>query len=285
MLLATALLIDDMVIGFLAAILMGALLGILGGGGSILTVPILVYLCRIEPILASSYSLWVVGIASLVGAIRYARTSVLPSGLILMFGAPSILGVVIARAVLLPNIPNDFSSFIGIHFTKDLLILVLFALLMIAAGIALIYQQENGKDANPPVFKRETPARSKILALVAEGFLTGVLTGMVGAGGGFMIVPVLVILVGLPMKIAVGTSLAIISLKSFSGILADAFFWQNADWQFLTLFSTAAIVGILIGSRLANKIPARPLKVGFGWFALLLGIFILSKELVLSRLS
>ncbi len=284
-LISAELMLDDTVTSYLAVIFMGVVLGILGGGGSVLTVPILVYLCKVEPILASSYSLWIVSFASLFGAFRYALNYKLPYDLILIFGAPSVLGVVLARAVLLPNIPDEIANVAGTDLTKDLLILLLFALLMIAAGAALIYQKDHPENHKFSIADKDSSKKIKVLPLILEGIFTGVITGLVGAGGGFMIVPVLVILVGLPMKMAVGTSLAIISLKSFSGILADATFWQNANWQFLIQFTIAAVIGILLGSLLANKLPARRLKVGFGWFVLSLGIYILIKELVLSRYS
>lgn len=259
---------------------MGIVLGILGGGGSVLTVPILVYLCGIRATLASSYSLWVVGIAAIVGVIRCSRAQQVSYQVAFLFGGPSVLGVIAARGIMLPMIPENLYQVGSYSLTRDTLILVLFALLMLAAGISML-RGSAATDSNTTSdeLEQQPLAIRKKVAIIFEGLTVGVLTGFVGAGVGFIIVPVLVLVLRLPIRIAIGTSLAIISAKSILGVAADGMFWRDADWSFLFAFTAAAVIGIVLGGQMANRIPAKPLKVGFGWFVLLLGIWMLSKEL------
>lgn len=267
------------VVGYLAALLMGVVLGTLGGGGSVLTVPILVYLCHIPPMLASSYSLWVVGVSALAGVATNSRSSRVSYPAVLFFGLPSVVGVIIARTILLPALPETIVAIGGFLLTRDLLILLLFALLMVGAGVAMIHsgQKEviSATDESVPYFTIHV----KLVAIL-EGLLVGVLTGMVGAGGGFMLVPALVMVLRLPIRVAIGTSLTIISAKSLLGVSVDTSFWSEANWRFLSLFTFASVVGIVVGVLLSSHIPARPLKRAFGWFVLVLGTLILLKELV-----
>ncbi|QDS99272.1 sulfite exporter TauE/SafE family protein [Adhaeretor mobilis] len=271
---------NESIAGYLAATFMGFVLGLLGGGGSILTLPILVYLCNTKPVLASSYSLWIVGVTALVGAVKHAQKQQVSYQVALAFGIPSLFGVTLARGVLLPSIPEQICQVGSIQLTRDLVILILFAVLMIVAGVAMILQKQVLTESSERELELKNLDRSKIAFLVAEGLMVGVLTGLVGAGGGFVIVPVLVLLLGVPMRIAIGTSLAIICGKSLAGLLADRMFWADANWHFLIRFTLASVVGILLGSLLVSKVSTRPLKVGFGWLALLFGFFMLSKELV-----
>lgn len=271
---------DEPILGYTAAAIMGLVLGLLGGGGSILTVPILVYLCNVQAAIASSYSLWVVGITAMVGTYRHARSRHVSYQVVFLFGVPSLLGVTVARGILLPSIPEHILHAGSFLLTKDIVILVLFALLMITAGLAMIRQKPHGTD---PPNQRLTIKQldwSKVIFLATEGFLVGALTGLVGAGGGFLIVPILILFLGLPMQLAIGTSLAIICCKSMAGLLADPLFWKNANWQFLMSFTAASVIGIQLGCLMADRVSPLPLKMGFGWFALSLGFFMLFKELV-----
>jgi len=258
--------------------IMGVVLGTLGGGGSVLTVPILVYLCDIPATLASSYSLWIVGVTALVGVATSSRDNSISYQAVIYFGLPSVAGVVLARIVLLPAIPETVLSSGDFLLTRDALILLAFALLMVAAGVAMLGRGPSDGGAAQPAAAPRFSGRKKLFALI-EGAFVGLFTGIVGAGGGFIIVPALVMVLRLPIRVAIGTSLAIISLKSILGVAVDTTFWREANWRFLTLFTLASIVGIVLGVLLSGRIPAQPLKRGFGWFVLLLGSFMVAKEL------
>ncbi len=270
---------DPPLIGYLAAILMGMLLGILGGGGSVLTIPILVYLFSVNATLASSYSLWVVGVAATVGVVRCSRMKQVSYRVAFLFGGPSVLGVIVSRWALLPTIPDHLCQLGNVSLTRDLLVLVVFSILMLGAGFSMIVQSSAaiGDTSDNPT--RQLLSVKKRLIIILEGLLVGVLTGFVGAGGGFLIVPVLVLVLGLPIRIAIGTSLAIISVRSVLGVAVDSIFWRDAVWNFLLTFTAAAVFGIVLGGLLAYRIPSKPLKVSFGWFVLLLGSWMLGKEL------
>ena len=260
------------ILGWILALVIGLTLGLFGGGGSILTVPVLVYLLGIEPVMSTGYSLFIVGLASLVGAFSYYKKGLIDLKTAAVFGAPAIAAVYFARKVLVPAIPEEIFTVGDLLITKDIAIMVLFALLMIAASYSMIKEREDAGDGNG-VIKYNYPL------ILLEGVVVGLLTGMVGAGGGFLIIPALVILSGLSMKMAVGTSLVIIAIKSLIGFIGDI---QNytIDWVFLLSFAAIAVAGILIGSKLSNYVPSKKLKPAFGWFVLIMGIYILGKELL-----
>lgn len=254
-------------VGYAGALMVGIVLGLLGGGGSILSIPILVYLFGLEPVVASAYSLFIVGITSLVGAIPKYRDHLVNLRTALVFGIPSILAIFSTRKWLVPAIPEVlFSS--PFLMSKRLLLLGLFAVLMILASIALIRK------------KRERPqgARYRTFLLMVEGLLIGSLTGLVGAGGGFLIIPALVLLTGLPFKTAVGTSLLIIGINSLLGFAGDVLNYR-IDWAFLSLITALAVIGILLGSFFNRKVDAALLRKIFGWFTFGMGLFILMQEL------
>jgi uncharacterized protein len=253
-------------LGYVASVLIGISLGLIGGGGSILTVPVLVYLFSINPVLSTSYSLFVVGSTSLVGAIN--RRSLVNIKVALLFGASSILTVFAIRKWVLPLIPDQLFKLGSFEMTKSVLTMLLFALLMIMAAVAMIRNKNDKKD----VFQSGDPINYGILSLY--GVLIGVATGMLGAGGGFLLIPALVLFVGMPMKQAVGTSLLIIALNSLIGFAGDIGHFP-IDWYFLLKISAIAIVGIFIGEIISRKIDGDKLKKGFGWFVLAMGLYIL----------
>jgi uncharacterized membrane protein YfcA len=259
--------------GYFAAILIGISLGLIGGGGSILTVPILVYLFHQTPEIATSYSLFIVGITSLIGAFAYYKRGEIDIKTSLLFGAPSILAVYFTRKFLLPSLPPTLWSWGNIEITKDLGLMLLFAILMIAASVSMI---RNKKADNTPF--RTRAKTSTILLIFLEGTVVGILTGLVGAGGGFLIIPALVLLTGLPMKKAIGSSLLIISFKSLIGFSGDVTRLE-IDYFFLLTLSLLAILGIIMGGKLSTKINEKKLKPAFGWFVLIMGIYILWKEI------
>jgi uncharacterized protein len=262
------------VLGYITAILIGVSLGLIGAGGSILTVPILVYLLRVSPVLATSYSLFVVGISAMFGSFGYMKNRLLNYKTSFIFGIPSLIGVLISRKVLLPDIPQQLFKLGNAIFTKEICIMMLFAILMIAASISMIKRQK--------VLKQDSTGvqQYRYDLILIEGLLVGITVGFVGAGGGFLIIPALVILAGEPMKSAIGTSLLIIAVNSLLGFLGDLSNHVEVDWSFLLFFSSFALTGILIGMYLSRHISGAKLKPLFGWVLLVLGVYIISEKIV-----
>ncbi len=257
-------------LGYTGALIIGIVLGLIGGGGSILTVPILVYLLYINPVTATAYSLFVVGVTSLVGAFNNLKKGLVDVKTALVFAAPALVAVYLTRKYLIPALPEQLFEIAGFLVTKNIAIMVFFALIMFLAAISMIRERKNNKE------KPSTPQYNYPLILV-EGLLVGVLTGLVGAGGGFLIIPALVLLAKLPMKKAVATSLLIIAIKSLIGFIGDV---ENLEinWTFLLLFTGFSILGIFFGMYLSNFIEGKKLKKSFGWFVLIMAVYILYKE-------
>jgi uncharacterized membrane protein YfcA len=259
--------------GYIASLFIGVALGLIGGGGSILTVPVLVYLFGISPALGISYSLFVVGFTSLVGAFNNYRKGLVNFKTALLFGASSITTVFITRKFIIPQVPNVLWQSGSFQITHALLVMVIFAILMLAASIAMIQNKKASVDEN-------SPSKKKPVLLLFYGILIGLVTGFLGAGGGFLLIPALVILMKLPMKEAVGTSLLIISLNSLIGFMGDIGRYP-IDWDFLFSVTAIAIAGIFAGGFFNQKVNADKLKKGFGSFVLVMGIYILVKEIFL----
>lgn len=328
------------VLGFISALVIGLSLGMIGGGGSILTIPVMVYLFDIPPVLATAYSLFVVGVSSLFGSLSYIKKGLMNYEIAIVFAIPSFVAVFLTRKILIPFLPNELMQLTGswgaeiwlglavvlgiilsalfimrwgVHenttflkvgllmlpatimvfsmrfwiipalpqemillgdfvLTKNLAIMLLFALVMAGASISMIRgdSQKVGIDPNK---------KFNVLIVLVEGLAVGTLTGIVGAGGGFLIIPALVILAGLPMRQAVGTSLLIITVKSLVGFMGDVS-QQNIDWDFLLLFSSISMLGIMIGTGLSDQVSSTSLKRGFGWFVLIMAIIVLFLELI-----
>jgi uncharacterized protein len=259
------------VIGYIASICIGLILGLLGGGGSILSIPILVYLFHIDAILASAYSLFIVGVTSFVGAIPKYKEHLVNIRTGLLFGIPSIASIFCTRRWIVPSIPDIVWQTESFVLTKRILVLGIFAILMILASFSMIRsRKELTSDQNG----------FRVFLVVFEGLLIGFLTGLVGAGGGFLIIPALVFLTGLPFKTAVGTSLFIIAINSLVGFLGDVLNY-TMNWSFLFSITMLAIAGILIGNRLQKKVPAIKLRKAFGWLILLMGSWILFREVII----
>lgn len=264
------------IIGFALAVLVGVSLGLIGGGGSILTVPILAYLLAVPPVMATAYSLFIVGASSLFGGIRYARQGLVDFRTALLFGLPSIVAVFVTRKFIVPAIPEQIAQIDNYIINKDMLLMLLFAALMLVASISMIRKKTSKKEEGNGSPVQLSP---KVIAIVLlEGLIVGTLTGLVGAGGGFLIIPALVLVAGLRMKVAIGTSLLIIAVKSLIGFLGDVVNY-SIDWTFLLMFTGLAVAGIFAGTYLSTKIDGSKLKTGFGWFVLIIGIFVLAKEL------
>lgn len=262
------------IIGYLSSILIGVSLGLIGSGGSILTVPVLVYLFSVDVVMATAYSLFIVGFTSAIGSVGYLRRGLVNIKTALVFGIPSIASVFLTRAYIVPAIPTEVFAIGSFVVTKSILMMLLFAILMVAASYSMIKKDKKKKEEDLGLQKFNYPV------ILIEGAVVGVVTGLVGAGGGFLIIPALVLLSKLPMKEAVGTSLVIIAAKSLIG------FWGEGgeaviDWFLLTMVSAFATVGIFIGIFLSKKIDGAKLKPIFGWFVLLMGIYIIIKETLL----
>jgi len=263
----------ELVISYFLALLVGVTLGAVGSGGSILTLPILVYLVGLDPKLASGYSLFIVGVTAFIGGIRSIYLKRIEYLAALVFGVPSIIAVLLTRSYIVPMIPDSMFSIGSFVVTRSLFLMLLFAVFMIVASISMIRpEKKQNQETNGPL-KFNYPI------ILVEGLVVGVLTGLLGAGGGFLIVPALVILSKMNMKMAVGTSLLIIAAKSLIGFIGDVKFGGAIDWTFLLIFTGMSTVGIFIGMIFADKINPSKLKKGFGWFILVMGIYILITEL------
>jgi uncharacterized membrane protein YfcA len=266
------------ILGFFLAALVGISLGLIGGGGSILTVPILVYIMGVHPILATSYSLFIVGSTSMVGAFNNWRKGFVQIKTALLFGISSITTVFITRKFIVPAVPKHILTVGKFDLTEDILTMVLFAILMLVASIAMI-KNGNKKEVGQTTYILKAK-KLNLLKLLIYGTAIGLATGLLGAGGGFLLIPTLVLLVGLPMKEAVGTSLLIIALNSLIGFTGDLGHFEM-DWIFLVKITLIAMAGIFAGGYLSKKIDGAKLKKAFGWFVLIMGIYILVKEIFL----
>lgn len=261
--------------GFIAFLMIGILLGLIGGGGSILGVPVLVYVMSYSAEEATSYSLFIVGLTSLIGALSYLRKGEISAEALLQFALASMITVFCVRKFLMPAIPPRL-FFLGISISKDVLIMLVFSLLIFSSSVSMIRKR---KPNTVSQVKWDEFAKSPLGLpfVIVLGVLIGLVTGFVGAGGGFIIVPVLMFFMRLNLKKAIGTSLCIVAINSlvgFSGNIGT----QNIDWLFLIAISAIAIAGILIGSKLSVKVSPKKLRPAFGWFTFIVGVFVLVKE-------
>jgi len=256
------------IFGHILAVGIGLSLGLIGGGGSILAVPILIYVIGLAPKTAIAMSLAVVGIVSAIGAIPHGLNGNVKLKVAAIFTPPAMVGAYLgARLASLPIISERFQ-------------LLCFGVIMVLASLLTIRKGRRIDPIQPKAPPASTSPQSPVgrglsmLAVPLQGFGVGVLTGFVGVGGGFLIIPALVLLGGLPMKEAIGTSLVIITLNSMSGLLGYLGHVQ-LDWKLLVSFTFAASCGTIIGARLSRSIDARHLQTGFGYFVLVVAGFIL----------
>ncbi|MBL4693578.1 MAG: sulfite exporter TauE/SafE family protein [Magnetovibrio sp.] len=262
-------------LAYICSILMGSTLGLIGGGGSILTVPILVYMFGIDPITATGYSLFVVGSTALVGSITYFRKGLVDVKTGIIFALPSFVGVYMMRRFGIPALPETIFTVGSYTIDKATFIMLVFGAVMLATAYSMIR-----KSSPKPEHTQESLAEGYPYVLIAaEGLIVGAVTGLVGAGGGFLIVPALVMLARLPMKQAVGTSLMIIAIKSLFGFSGELQTEAAIDWETLLSVSGLAVIGIIIGGRLSQHVPSKTLMPAFGIFVFLMGSVILGLEL------
>lgn len=254
--------------GVLCAIVIGFVLGLTGAGGSILTVPVLVYVLNIIPVTATAYSLFIVGVSSFVGTLRNLRNHTINFNIAYVFAVPSLISVFLTRKYFVPYLPEIIYQTNSFSLSKDFLIMTFFAVLMLFSSISMI---------RGVTYNNFSERKFNKLFLFFEGIIIGFATGFVGAGGGFLIVPTLVIFANIPIKNAISTSLLIISIKSLLGFLGDI---GNViiNWEFLICFSLVSVIGIIIGIWLSSFINGNNLKRLFGYFILIMSITIILKE-------
>ena len=196
----------------------------------------------------------------------------------MIFGTPAILGVYLTRRYIFPGVPDPVLRLESFVVRKDVMVMLVFAAFMLVAALAMI--RNRGEEAASESALRAIKMNYPLL--ISAGFAVGLLTGFVGAGGGFMILPVLVLLGGLPMKIAIGTDLLIIAAKSLVGFIGEAQVAEHIDYGFVALITVLPLAGIALGTYLNKHVAAAKLKTAFGYFVLVMGIYIVTKELFLS---
>lgn len=259
------------ILGYTGALFVGIVLGLIGGGGSILTVPVMAYLFFLNPVTATAYSLFVVGVSALVGAFRNMQKKLVDYKTAIIFATPAFISVYLTRRFFIPALPDILFTIGDFPVTKGIGIMVFFAIVMLMAAITMIRHKSKDSDPNEPIVYNYP-------LIIVVGLSLGLVTGAVGAGGGFLIIPALVLLAKLPMKKAIATSLLIIAINSLIGFIGDV---ENLeiDWTFLLIFTSISVAGIFIGIQLNNYIDGKKLKKGFGWFVLVMGIYIIFKEI------
>ncbi|WP_339840133.1 sulfite exporter TauE/SafE family protein [uncultured Maribacter sp.] len=258
------------VFGYISALIIGISLGLIGGGGSILAVPVLAYLFSINEKVATAYSLFIVGASALVGGWKQHLKGFVDWRTALVFGIPAIIGVTVVRHYVVPAMPDILFQVEAFQFTRRMAMFGLFAVLMFPAAYSMLKKEK--------ITVKSGDVAYNYPLILLEGLIVGGITGMIGAGGGFLIIPALVILANVEMKVAVGTSLIIIAIKSLMGFFLGDAMTMEIDWNFLALFTGLSFIGIFIGSYLSNFIDGKKLKKGFGYFILVMAIFIFYME-------
>ena len=258
------------IFGYLSALVIGISLGLIGGGGSILAVPVLAYLFMVNEKVATAYSLFIVGFSALIGGVKQHFKGYVDWRTAVVFGLPAIVGVTLVRHYLVPALPDVLFEISDFQFTRRMGMFGLFALLMFPAAFSMLKKREEKRVA------QEVKYNYPLILL--EGLVVGAVTGLIGAGGGFLIIPALVILANVEMKVAVGTSLIIIAFKSLLGFFLGDALTMDIDWTFLLTFTGISLIGIFIGSYLGNFIDGNKLKKGFGYFIFVMAIFIFYME-------
>lgn len=260
------------IFGYASALLIGITLGLIGGGGSILAVPVLAYLFSVNEKVATAYSLFIVGASALVGGFKQHLKGYVDWKTAVVFGTPAIIGVTLVRHYVVPALPDVIFTIEAFEFTRRMGMFGLFALLMIPAAFSMLKKRKEKKN------KENNTVNYRHALILIEGLLVGGVTGIIGAGGGFLIIPALVILANIDMKVAIGTSLIIVAFKSLLGFFLGDAFTMDIDWSFLSIFTGISLIGIFIGSYLSNFIDGSKLKKGFGYFIFIMAIFIFYME-------
>jgi len=263
------------IIGYLGAIVVGVLVALVGAGGSILTVPILVYLLHVTPVAATGYSLLIIGITSLISTFGYMYRKMINYRIVVLFGIPSVIAVYLTRRFLVPMIPNEIYEQGNLLITKDSFLMLLLGVLIMLSAFSMISVKKNYQ---PNISPQKVSSFQYSRMILIEGVIIGTLTGFVGTGGGFMIIPALVILCQVPIKTAVGSALLIAAFKSGIGFLGEIGNNPSIDYELIGVFTGLALIGIAIGSFLSQKVSGYRLRNAFGYFILVIAILILVRE-------
>lgn len=264
------------IIGYFGALLVGLVLGLTGSGGSVLSVPILAYLFSYDEKTATAYSLFIVGVTALVGSYDVLKGKEASLSAVLSFGVPSVLGVILVRRVLLPLMPDVIFQLGDFEFSRRMLIFGLFSIMMLLSAYPMLVKKKISIS-----YLRRKPKMN--LLTIFGGFTLGCFVGLIGAGGGFLMVPALMLIMRMPIKKATATSLIIVFINCLAGFFLGDFFVMEMDWNFLFVFSAISLVGIFIGHALARKIDSQKLKKGFGYFILLVAVFVFIMEIILHK--
>ncbi|WP_395044950.1 sulfite exporter TauE/SafE family protein [Flavobacterium sp.] len=262
------------IVGYVLAIFVGITLGLIGSGGSILSVPILVYVLHVEPVIATGYSLFIVGSTAMIGGIQKAKQKLVDFKKVLLLGIPTLITVFLTRRFIVPRLSNTIHIINDFEITKATLLMIVFAIVMIIVSLKMIFSKSE--------VEIKESSELNYFRIIFQGIFIGLLAGFVGAGGGFLIIPTLIFFAKTPMKIAVGTSLFIVAIQSLVGFVGDLQVNSVIDWNLLFIFTALSILGIFIGNYLSKKINGNKLKTIFGVFVLFIGFYIIIKELLLS---
>ena len=262
------------ILGYVGAFFIGLIMGILGGGGSILAVPILAYIFHFDEKIATAYSLFIVGSTGLVGGLKQTFNKMVDWKAAMIFGIPAVFGITIVRAFVVPNLPDILFNIGTFEFTRRMGMFGLFAILMLLAATSMLSDKKEKK--------KEIKESGFNPLILSEGFFIGGLTGLVGAGGGFLIVPALMVIAQLDMKRASATSLMIIALNSLTGFFLGDAIQIKIDWSFLSIFVGIAMAGIIIGTYLNQLLPVKLLKRTFAYFIVIMAVFIFIEEFIIA---
>lgn len=260
--------------GYAGAMLTGLVLGLLGGGGAMFSIPVLVYLFHIPPSVATGYSLFLVGVTAMSGAIQNTRHNLVDFKAALYYGIPSVITVYVIRRFVIHSLPDILWQTANFTLHKDDAILMLLAVVMMLVGVKMITEKPKVQTGEEPEHKMNFP----VLILIAV--LIGAFVGVAGAGGGFLMTPALIYFANLHMKKAIGTSLVLVSVNSFLGFAGDLGASPHMDWIFLLKFSGFSIAGVFIGSYFSSRVNGLKLKNAFGWFMVLMGVYIAVREFI-----
>jgi len=261
------------IFGYFMALFIGISLGLFGGGGSILAVPVLAYLFLLDEKVATAYSLFIIGFGALVGGLKQNRNNNVDWTTAIVFGIPSLIGVWIVRLYVIPQLPEILFNIGDFSISRRMGMFGVFIVLMFAVAYSMLNNNSRKGGTGNIIYNYPL--------ILIEGFVIGAVTGFVGAGGGFIIIPALVLLTNLDIKKAIGTSLIIIAFKSILGFFLGDALIMSIDWNFLIVFTTLTIAGIFLGIYFGKFIDGNKLKKGFGYFVLAMALFILFTEFII----
>lgn len=255
---------------YTASVVIGLCLGLIGAGGSILTIPVFVYILKTDPVASTIYSMFIVGTCSLVGSILSFLKKLVDLKAAILFGIPSVAGVFIARKLIFPALPEKLFLIGSFAVSKDVCIMICLAAIMFFVSLKMLKKKSSTLTMNNDI-------QTKRIFFLLQGMVTGIVTGMLGIGGGFLIVPALLLWVHLPVRTAIGTTLFIITINSAAGFVSS-YTSIVIEWPLLLKFAVGAIAGILAGTKLSEKIQADNLKKLLAWFIIVTSVYVLYRQ-------